>query len=307
MFELEEKITKVVEDVSQSVVGISTVKVMDFFLIPVPLQGFGSGFVVREDGYIATSNHVVAKVNKVRVVLRDGRLVDATIVGRDPSRDFALLKISEKIELKPLKLGDSDKLKVGQIVLAIGNPLGLEGPPTVTMGVISALNRTIKSPSVVLESLIQTDAAINPGNSGGPLVNLNGEVIGINTAIIPFAQGIGFAIPINSVKDLLNQLLQYGKVRKAFLGVSCVNVTSSLASYYGLPINRGALVVHVHPRSPAEESGIINGDIILSVDGEPVFTVKDLQKLVSRKSSGETVRIGLIRNNRQIVVYPKLR
>ena len=307
MFELEEKITKVVEDVSQSVVGISTVKVMDFFLIPVPLQGFGSGFVVREDGYIATSNHVVAKVNKVRVVLRDGRLVDATIVGRDPSRDFALLKISEKIELKPLKLGDSDKLKVGQIVLAIGNPLGLEGPPTVTMGVISALNRTIKSPSVVLESLIQTDAAINPGNSGGPLVNLNGEVIGINTAIIPFAQGIGFAIPINSVKDLLNQLLQYGKVRKAFLGVSCVNVTSSLARYYGLPINRGALVVHVHPRSPAEESGIINGDIILSVDGEPVFTVKDLQKLVSRKSSGETVRIGLIRNNRQIVVYPKLR
>ena len=307
MFELEEKITKVVEDVSQSVVGISTVKVMDFFLIPVPLQGFGSGFVVREDGYIATSNHVVAKVNKVRVVLRDGRLVDATIVGRDPSRDFALLKISEKIELKPLKLGDSDKLKVGQIVLAIGNPLGLEGPPTVTMGVISALNRTVKSPSVVLENVIQTDAAINPGNSGGPLVNLNGEVIGINTAIIPFAQGIGFAIPINSVKDLLNQLLQYGKVRKAFLGVSCVNVTSSLASYYGLPINRGALVVHVHPRSPAEESGIINGDIILSVDGEPVFTVKDLQKLVSRKSSGETVRIGLIRNNRQIVVYPKLR
>jgi len=307
MFELEEKITKVVEDVSQSVVGISTVKVMDFFLIPVPLQGFGSGFVVREDGYIATSNHVVAKVNKVRVVLRDGRLVDATIVGRDPSRDFALLKISEKIELKPLKLGDSDKLKVGQIVLAIGNPLGLEGPPTVTMGVISALNRTVKSPSVVLENVIQTDAAINPGNSGGPLVNLNGEVIGINTAIIPFAQGIGFAIPINSVKDLLNQLLQYGKVRKAFLGVSCVNVTSSLASYYGLPINRGALVVHVHPRSPAEESGIINGDIIISVDGEPVFTVKDLQKLVSRKSSGETVRIGLIRNNRQIVVYPKLR
>ena len=307
MFELEEKITKVVEDVSQSVVGISTVKVMDFFLIPVPLQGFGSGFVVREDGYIATSNHVVAKVNKVRVVLRDGRLVDATIVGRDPSRDFALLKISEKIELKPLKLGDSDKLKVGQIVLAIGNPLGLEGPPTVTMGVISALNRTIKSPSVVLENLIQTDAAINPGNSGGPLVNLNGEVIGINTAIIPFAQGIGFAIPINSVKDSLNQLLRYGKVRKAFLGVSCVNVTSSLARYYGLPINRGALVVHVHPRSPAEESGIINGDIILSVDGEPVFTVKDLQKLVSRKSSGETVRIGLIRNNRQIVVYPKLR
>lgn len=307
MFELEEKITKVVEDVSQSVVGISTVKVMDFFLIPVPLQGFGSGFVVREDGYIATSNHVVSKVNKVRVVLRDGRLVDATIVGRDPSRDFALLKISEKIELKPLKLGDSDKLKVGQIVLAIGNPLGLEGPPTVTMGVISALNRTIKSPSVVLESLIQTDAAINPGNSGGPLVNLNGEVIGINTAIIPFAQGIGFAIPINSVKDSLNQLLRYGKVRKAFLGVSCVNVTSSLARYYGLPINRGALVVHVHPRSPAEESGIINGDIILSVDGEPVFTVKDLQKLVSRKSSGETVRIGLIRNNRQIVVYPKLR
>ena len=307
MFELEEKITKVVEDVSQSVVGISTVKVMDFFLIPVPLQGFGSGFVVREDGYIATSNHVVAKVNKVRVVLRDGRLVDATIVGRDPSRDFALLKISEKIELKPLKLGDSDKLKVGQIVLAIGNPLGLEGPPTVTMGVISALNRTIKSPSVVLENLIQTDAAINPGNSGGPLVNLNGEVIGINTAIIPFAQGIGFAIPINSAKDSLNQLLRYGKVRKAFLGVSCVNVTSSLARYYGLPINRGALVVHVHPRSPAEESGIINGDIILSVDGEPVFTVKDLQKLVSRKSSGETVRIGLIRNNRQIVVYPKLR
>ena len=307
MFELEEKITKVVEDVSQSVVGISTVKVMDFFLIPVPLQGFGSGFVVREDGYIATSNHVVAKVNKVRVVLRDGRLVDATIVGRDPSRDFALLKISGKIELKPLKLGDSDKLKVGQIVLAIGNPLGLEGPPTVTMGVISALNRTIKSPSVVLESLIQTDAAINPGNSGGPLVNLNGEVIGINTAIIPFAQGIGFAIPINSAKDSLNQLLRYGKVRKAFLGVSCVNVTSSLARYYGLPINRGALVVHVHPRSPAEESGIINGDIILSVDGEPVFTVKDLQKLVSRKSSGETVRIGLIRNNRQIVVYPKLR
>ncbi len=306
MFELEEAITKVVEKVSPSVVGITTVKILDLFLIPLPLKGVGSGFVVHEGGYIATSNHVVANVDRVKVVLRDGSLVDARIIGRDPRRDFALLKLVKDVGLKPLKLGDSDKLKVGQIVLAIGNPLGLKGPPTVTMGVISALNRTIKSPTVVLENVIQTDAAINPGNSGGPLVNLKGEVVGISTAIIPFAQGIGFAIPINSIKDSLSQLLQYGRIRRAFLGVNCVDVTPNLARSHGLPVERGALVVYVQPGSPADRSGIRAGDIILSIDGEPVFNVRDLQKLIAGKEIGDVVRIGLARNRRQVVVYPRL-
>ena len=217
-----------------------------------------------------------------------------------------MLKLTSDVGLKPLKLGDSDKLKVGQIVLAIGNPLGLKGPPTVTMGVISALNRTIKSPTVVLENVIQTDAAINPGNSGGPLVNLQGEVVGINTAIIPFAQGIGFAIPINSIKDSLSQLLQYGRIRRAFLGVSCVDVTVNLARHYGLPVERGALVVYVQPGSPAEKSGIRVGDVILTIDGEPVFNVKDLQRFIAEKKVGDIIRVGLVRERRSLVVYPKL-
>ncbi|RLE71315.1 MAG: hypothetical protein DRJ37_05250 [Thermoprotei archaeon] len=306
MFELEKAITKVVEEVSPSVVGITTVKIIDLFLIPLPLKGIGSGFVVYNGDYIATSNHVVANVQKVKVVLRDGTLVDAQVVGRDPSRDFALLKLTNDVGLKPLKLGDSDKLKVGQIVLAIGNPLGLKGPPTVTMGVISALNRTIKSPTAVLENVIQTDAAINPGNSGGPLVNLQGEVVGINTAIIPFAQGIGFAIPINSIKDSLNQLLQYGRIRRAFLGVSCVDVTVNLARHYGLPVERGALVVYVQPGSPADKSGIKVGDVILTIDSEPIFNVKDLQRFIAEKKVGDIIRVGLMRERKRVVVYPRL-
>ena len=293
--ELEERIVKVVEEVSPSVVGVITVKpARDIFLRPVPLRGVGSGFVGREGGLVATSNHVVEGVSRVGVLFSDGELAEARIVGKDPHRDLALLEVDRR-GLKPLRLGDSDELRVGQIVLAIGMPLGLAGPPTVTMGVVSAIGRAIRSRELVLEGLIQTDAAINPGNSGGPLVDLRAEVIGVNTAVIPYAQGIGFAIPINEVKTSLEQLLKYGRVLRPYLGVSCIDVDRRVAAYYGLSVDRGALVVHVDVGSPAHSAGIAPGDVIIAADRETVASARDLRRAVGSRRAGEPIELVVVR------------
>ncbi len=292
---LEEAITGAVEKVTPSVVSVSTVKIFhDYVFRPLPVEGMGSGLIISKDGYIVTNYHVVGRSRKIQVLLHDGRRFDAAYVGGDPSYDVALLKIDAD-NLKAATLGDSDKLRVGQIAIVIGNPLGfMLGGPTVTVGVISALKRKIKTDIGYVEELIQTDAPINPGNSGGPILNTDGEVIGISTAIIPYAQGIGFAISINVVKNVLEQLIKYGRVVKPWLGIYGVSIMPQLSEYYGLPVSSGVLVVDVAPGSPAEEAGIMRGDIIVSIDGTALSGIEELKSIIERRKPGRTVSLRVI-------------
>ncbi|MBS7634512.1 trypsin-like peptidase domain-containing protein [Candidatus Bathyarchaeota archaeon] len=278
----EDKIVEMIEKASQSVVNINTLRVFhDFFYQTVPVAGIGSGFIFDKRGYILTNHHVIEGAEKIAVTLTDGRVFEGRAIGVHKSLDVAVLKINAE-DLAVVNLGNSDKLRVGQRVFAIGNPLGLAGGPTVTAGVISALKRTIRSERGVFKDLVQTDAAINPGNSGGPLVNIDGEVVAINTAIIPFAQGIGFAIPINAAKEVANDIILYGFHTRPWLGISGVSVNRQIAEYYDLPVERGVLVVEVAPDSPADRSGIVRGDIILEFNNERVDSIEDLQRILAK-------------------------
>jgi S1-C subfamily serine protease len=196
-------------------------------------------------------------------------------------------------------MGDSDKLRVGQRVYAIGNPFGLAGGPTVTSGVVSAVNRTIESQRGLLENLVQTDAAINPGNSGGPLVDLEGRVVAINTAIIPFAQGIGFAIPINAAKSCTGEMISEGISIRPWLGIIGLSVTEDLARYYSLPLERGVLVTKVVDGSPAQRAGVANGDMILRLDGAPIYSIEDLLSEIHNRKIGDRVKISTFRRGRE--------
>jgi len=273
--DLSREIASIVKKVKQSVVTISTVIPHPMsFLGYEPVKGYGSGFIIAP-GYVVTNAHVVSGASRVYVVFSDGYASEAIIVAIDPHRDLALLQTSEHGE--PIKLGDSDRLEVGEIVLAIGSPLGLL-ENSVTMGVVSAVGRSISSRDILLEDLIQTDAAINPGNSGGPLINLMGEAVGVATAIIPFAQGIGFAIPINTVKRFIEMIKKYGKPLRAWIGVYVMPLNPTFSALYKIPVQEGLLVVRVIPGSPAERSGLLEGDIILAVDGKLVKKIGDLRK-----------------------------
>jgi len=297
----EDKIIEAVDKVSRSVVNVSTVKLIhDYFYRVMPIKGMGSGVIVDEAGFIITNNHVVRDSEAIGVTLPDGSMLKGRVVGVCASIDIAVVKVNAQ-KLPAAELGDSDKLRVGQIVLAIGNPFGLAGGPTVTAGVISALNRTIPTESGILEGLIQTDAAINPGNSGGPLVDINGRVIGINTAIIPYAQGIGFAIPINSVKSCLTDIVKYGRTLKPWLGVTGITVTERIADYYELATNRGVLVVKVASGSPAYRAGLEVGDIIVSVNGEPVGSIEELTTLLAKIGVGGVAKLEVVRGR---ISYP---
>ncbi len=305
----EDMIVKAVEKIGPSVVTIATVQIVrNMFLQPVPVKGIGSGFVIRSDGYILTVNHVIRRARKMEVVLSSGEALSGRIVGADPATDIAVVKV-EAENLPVAKLSDSSKLKVGQIVVALGNPFGLTGGPTVTMGVISALNRSIRSKALVLEDLIQTDAAINPGNSGGPLVNIYGEVIGVNTAIIPYAQGIGFAIPINLAKKVSEELITYGRVIRPWIGVVGVTINEKIAAYYNLPVDKGALIIEVAPRSPAYKAGIRVGDIITGIGETPINSADDLKKEISRRRIGEEIEVHTIRAGRKgiVTIIPEAR
>lgn len=219
----------------------------------VPMKGKGSGFIVSKDGYILTNNHVVAGADEITVSMSDGKAYPAKVIGTDPSYDLAVIKIDGK-NLPTLKLGDSDKVRVGEWAIAIGNPFGFES--SVTVGVISAKNRSIRARDFSFDGFLQTDAAINPGNSGGPLLNLKGEVIGINTAIIPYAQGIGFAIPINMAKQVLQDLVKYGSVKRGWLGVYIQPLTREFADVYGIKSEEGAIIADIVPGSPADKAGL---------------------------------------------------
>ena len=265
-------------------------------------QGTGSGFIVSSDGLILTNSHVLDGADKVTVTLKDGRTVEGEVMGQDNLTDLAVVKIEEE-NLPTVVFGDSEALQIGEWAIAIGNPLGLDN--TVTTGIISATGRNSMQIGVGDKRIdfIQTDAAINPGNSGGPLLNAKGEVIGINTAIIKNAQGLGFAIPINSAKDIAEQLIANGKVDHPFLGIRMSSITpelkQQLTSQYNFEIgvDEGVLIVEVLPNSPAASAGLKQGDIITAIEGEDVILPNEVQKIVARSSAGDTLNLQLIRRN----------
>jgi len=298
----EDSVLEVLDKVSRSVVNVSTIKLLHhIFYRAVPVKGMGSGTIINSKGHILTNNHVVAGAEKIGATLADGRVLEGRVIGTCSTHDMAIIKV-EGEKLPAAELGDSDKLRVGQRVFAIGNPFGLAGGPTVTSGVISALNRSIESERGMIENLVQTDAAINPGNSGGPLVDIHGKVVAINTAIIPFAQGIGFAIPINSAKKCTNEIIAHGSMIRPWLGVSGLTVTREVASYYGLPIDRGVLVTRVIPGSPADNAGVVPGDIVLEFAGKTTNSIEELMKEIQKGKAGEKVNLQILRNSKRWIV-----
>jgi serine protease Do len=264
------------------------------------MPSLGTGFVISPDGYIATNNHVIEDVDTIEVHLLTGEKLEAEIVGRDPSTDVALIRVKPEGPLSFLSLGDSDGVRPGDWVLAVGNPFGLEH--TVTAGIVSAKHREINDPASMqrrFDDFIQTDAAINPGNSGGPLLNLSGEVIGINTAIRQDANTIGFAIPINLAKGVLPQLRASGKVSRGWLGVMIQPVTEEVAASLELDSKQGALVADLDPTGPAAKAGVKRYDVIVAFDGKPVREMDELPKLVAAAPVGKKAQLTVVRKGKE--------
>lgn len=273
-------------------------------------MGLGSGVIINNDGYILTNQHVIDEADKITVTLSDGREFNGELKGSDPRSDLAVIKINAK-NLPVASLGDSDDLKIGQWVVAIGNPysFAMQNPePTVTAGVVSALHRSLGrsiSRDRDYNDLIQTDAAINPGNSGGPLVNLKGEVVGINVAIFSTTggyQGIGFAVPVNSAKRIISRLIEGKKIAYGWLGLSVQNLTEDLAQHFGTPDKNGVLVAKVLEDGPGKKAGIKEGDIIRQIDVIPINNVRELLNVVGKIDVGKRVKVSLIRDRRQVSV-----
>jgi S1-C subfamily serine protease len=293
----ESSVLKVVEKVTQSVVNINTVRLVHgFYYQVVPVQGMGSGVIIDANGHILTNHHVIGGAEKIQVTLASGDVLQGKLVGSCVSDDVAILEVNAE-NLPAAELGDSDQLRVGQTVFAIGNPFGLAGGPTVTKGVISAVKRSIRSERGLIENLVQTDASINPGNSGGPLVDINGKVVAINAAIVPYAQGIGFAVPVNTAKRCAQEIIAHGRVMRPWLGVSGLTLTPEIASYYNLPVEKGALINEVIPDSPAEKAEMQRGDIIIAFGDKTINTVEDLVREVQKKKIGEKTRVLLLRDS----------
>ena len=334
--DLSEAFVRVAGVVTPAVVSITTSRMVmpssrdpfrGFFGAPdpEPRSGSGSGFLVSSDGYILTNNHVVADADEITVQLEDRRSYQATLVGGDPTTDVAVIKV-EGSDLPTLSLGDSDGVRVGQWVLAVGNP-GLGGPTsfnhTVTAGIVSFKGRPLgliqnelnnnpdfrESSSYAIEDFIQTDAVINPGNSGGPMVNLQGQVVGINSAIASqsgYYQGYGFAIPISLARRVMEDLIEYRAVRRAFLGVQIGAVAAEDAEKYGLPEVRGALVQDVNEDGAAAEAGLMPEDVIVAIDDNPVYYSNQLQQLIARQRPGDRVRIDFYRDGERRQVIARL-
>ena len=306
----------VFEKVHPAVVNIvATTLGLNFWMQVVPREGQGSGFIIDSKGYILTNNHVVEKAQKIIVTLSGGKKFSATLVGRDPDSDLAVIRISAVSNDKVAPLGNSDQVRVGQKAIAIGNPFGLSH--TLTTGIVSAINRSIMTgENTQIDDLIQTDAAINPGNSGGPLLNSNGEVIGINTAIFSLSggyQGIGFAIPINRAKQIATQLITSGKVARPWLGIQGVSINEELSEGLGLGTDKGVLIIGIVRGSPADQAGLrggrrriivggmellIGGDIITGIDGYPVTGHNELVRLISEMPVGQTITLQIYRDRR---------
>ncbi len=294
------------ETVSPSVVNIDVHKrprerQTTRFRHPDELRGNGSGFIFTPDGFILTNSHVVHHAEKIEVTLSDGRHFQSDMVGDDPDTDLAVVRINGP-NLVPAPLGDSQKIRVGQLVIAIGNPYGFEY--TVTSGVISAVGRSLRSVSGrLIDNIIQTDAALNPGNSGGPLVTSKGEVVGVNTAMILAAQGICFAIAINTAKFVAGKLIKEGKIRRSYIGLGGQNVSlhRRLVRFYHLPVESGILVVSIEENSPARKAGLSEGDVIIEFDGRPMAGIDDLHKVLTEEKVGVRTSLAIIRRSEKMV------
>jgi serine protease Do len=263
-------------------------------------RSLGSGFIIDPKGYVVTNNHVVAGAEKIKVILVGGKEYKATVKGRDPKTDLALIRIvNPPPNLPYLQFGDSDAIQVGDWVMAVGNPFGLGH--TVTQGIISAKGRVIGAGPY--DNFLQTDASINPGNSGGPLLNLKGEVIGINTAILATGQGIGFATPSNIAKFVIPQLRKRGKVIRGMIGVQVQNVTPELAKTFGMSEARGALVAEVNPGSPAQKAGMKRGDIIIAFNGHPIHEMNELPRLVADTAPGSKATVKILRHGKEMTLH----
>ncbi|MCG2830700.1 MAG: Do family serine endopeptidase [Desulfobacteraceae bacterium] len=261
----------------------------------------GSGVIIDgKRGFILTNSHVITKTGTITVTLKDEREFTANIVGADPDSDLAVLQITSKTPLPAIEMGSSEDIMIGETVIAIGNPFGFSN--TVTTGVISAINRGISAEDRVFHDFIQIDASINPGNSGGPLLNINGELIGINTAIYAKAQGIGFAIPINKAKKIISDLIQHGEVIQPWIGLTIQNLDTRLAQYLKVPENKGVLVKEVAKNSPSYKAGIHEGDIIISMETRKILSINDYKTALRSFSAGETIKINLWRNSKKTTV-----
>lgn len=319
MTEEERNTISVYKKAAPGVVNItSTVLERDFFFGLVPREGAGSGAVIDSKGYILTNNHVIKDARRIEVTLADGSKWPGRLVGTDPENDLAVIRIEAPADrLKPIPLGSSQELQVGQKVLAIGNPFGLG--ETLTTGIISSLGRSIRSETgSLMEDLIQTDAAINPGNSGGPLLDSEGKIIGINTAIFSpsgGSVGIGFAIPVDTAKRILPDLMEKGYVAHAWMGVSLFPLTPGLAKALDLPVGRGALVVEVTKGGPADKAGLrggtkmvqlgnamlpVGGDVITAMEGEAVNSSEELVRRIRRHKPGDQVRLRILREKKSL-------
>ncbi len=315
---------RVYKEVAPSVVNITTTTLIRDFFSVYPSKGAGSGSIIEEHGYILTNYHVVEDATEITVTLSNGHKYSAKLIGVDPENDLAIIKIKPKERLRALKLGDSSKLQVGQKVFAIGNPFGLNS--TLTTGIISALGRPLTTESGrVIENVIQTDAPINPGNSGGPLINTDGEMIGINTAIFTpsgGSVGIGFAIPVNTAKELIPDLIRYGKVRRPWIGIVGIPLWDSLSKALKIPVSEGILVSEVVPRSPAYYAGIrggtipveisgtvlyLGGDIILEINHKKVASMDDIKRALRHVKDGQMVDVKLLRKDKIILTKIKVR
>jgi S1-C subfamily serine protease len=301
-----------------SVVNItSRVMTFDFFYGLVPNEGQGSGFVIDKEGHILTNYHVIADARQVEVTLHDRKKYKATIVGTDKSHDLAIVQIKAP-NLQPMTLGDSTNLQVGQKVYAIGNPFGLAG--TLTRGIVSSIRQVQEPDGLVIDEAIQTDAAINPGNSGGPLLNWHGEVIGINTMIassVGQSAGIGFAIPINTAKAVVNDLVTLGRVRRPALGVRTIPIDPEIADELSLAADYGLLIVQAVPGGSADRAGLhggteraylgntpimIGGDLIVAIDGEKIESQQNLAQMMNKHRAGDTVKVTIFRGKKRLEV-----
>ncbi len=309
-----------VKNVGPAVVNISTERILservnpfrdpfldqffgDFFNIfpqrSYKQQSLGSGVIINPQGYILTNEHVILKASTIHVTLSDEREFIAKLIGADPKSDLAVIKIDANKELPYVKMGKSDDLMIGETVIAIGNPFGLSH--TVTTGVISAIDRSVKiNDNRVYKDFIQTDASINPGNSGGPLLNIKGELIGVNTAIYQEAEGIGFAIPINRAKRIVEDLIHYGEVHKAWIGINVQAIDENLLKYFNLPKKEGVIITNVIEESPADKAGIKQGDIIIVMGGKKITTREDYLSMISGYTSGDKINLTILREEKTI-------